>query len=154
MYLTTSSTCSGPTLNAPYPSCQANFHRSFHSRRAINRQRRSSHFTDNPAEVRKQAHLKFIIHQRMSLFRAENDMSEKLGKGVRHEEISRRRVKGENNFTAEGFQKTQFHRSCRANSFTRRGGLGPFSRRYPALAPQKSAGLSATADVPHTGLKL
>jgi hypothetical protein len=35
-----------------------------------------------PAVVRKQAHLKFIMHQRAALFRAENDMCEKLGKGV------------------------------------------------------------------------
>jgi hypothetical protein len=116
-------------------------------RGTINRQRRSSRFTDNPAEVRKQAHLKFIIHRQTSLFRPEYDMREKLGKAARHGEISRERVKGENNFTAEGFQEKQFHSSCGVISFTRRGGLGLYSDPYPALAPQKNAGLQ-------TGLKL
>jgi hypothetical protein len=61
-------------------------YRSSYSIPYFNHQRRSSHFTDNPAEVWKQAPLKFIIHQG-ALFGAENDMCEKLGKDVRHEAL-------------------------------------------------------------------
>jgi hypothetical protein len=58
--------------------------------------------------------LKFIIHQRTALFRAENDMRKELGKGVRHEEISRGRVKGEIILQRRDFKRNNF--MCRAES--------------------------------------
>jgi hypothetical protein len=73
-----------------------------------------------------------------SLFRAENDMRENLGKGVRHEEISRGRVKGEIILQRRDFKGNNF--MCRAESIlSPLKGLGPFSHRYLALAIPQGA---------------
>jgi hypothetical protein len=116
-------------------------------RGTVNGQRHSSHFTDNPAELRKQAPLKFIIHQRTALFRAENDMRKKLGKGVRHEEISRGRVKGEIILQRRNFKRNHF--VCHAGSFLSPAAAG--SGHFRTATPPSS---SRKAGRTQTGLKL
>ena len=74
-------------------------------------------------------------------------MREKLGKGVRHEEISRGSVKGEIVLQRRDFKRNNF--ICRAESIlSPLPGLTSFLDPYPALVPQKARDSDGARIVP------
>jgi hypothetical protein len=82
----------------------------------------------------------------MMLLLSGNDMREKLGKGVRHEDISRGRVKGEIIGQQRDFKGNNFIGSAES-SLSPLAGLRLPSDGYPALALPQSG-------IAQTGLKL
>jgi hypothetical protein len=73
-------------------------------------------------------------------------MCEKLGKGVRHDRISRGRVKGDIILQRRDFKGNKF--IGHAESFlSPLSGLISILDRYPALAPQKKRGASGGAKI-------